>query len=86
MDVHSFRTKKVKYFVQSIGLTCCSKWKDFTKDLGVQVTEELKLATQKEWDEHERILCISKMQTRKLDIAMQNLLSTSPADLTINKP
>ena len=43
MDIESFHSKKVKYFVESIGLTYCTKWKTFVKDLGVQVTEELKL-------------------------------------------
>ena len=45
MDIESHRAKKVKYFVEAIGMACSRKWKDFTKDLGVQVTEELKLVT-----------------------------------------
>ena len=51
MDIESYRNKKVKYFVESIGMVYCSKWKAFTIDLGVQVTEELKLVTKGEWDE-----------------------------------
>jgi len=30
MDVESYRNQKVKYFVESIGMVYCSKWKEFT--------------------------------------------------------
>ena len=89
MDIESYRRKKVKYFIESIGLTYCDKWKTFINDLGVQVTEELKLVTDQEWDiivHNINTLTISKMQRRKLDIAIQNLKSTGPADLSINNP
>ena len=86
MDVESLRRKKVKCFVESIGLTYCAKWKEFIQNLGVQVTEELKLISDKEWDAHKNTLNISIIQHRKLDIAIQNLKSTGPADPTINKP
>ena len=47
MDVESCRRMKVKHFIESIGLTYCTKWKTFMNDLGVQVTEDLKLVTVK---------------------------------------
>ena len=50
MDIESCGCKKVKYFVESNGIVYCSKWKAFTKDLGMQVTEELKLLIQDKWD------------------------------------
>ena len=80
MDIESHRCKKVKYFIESIGLTYSAKWKTFTKDLGVQVTKELKLVTNEEWDMHINSLSISKIQCRKLNLAIQNLKSTGPAD------
>ena len=49
------------------------------------MTKELKLVTEKEWDEHKMLLGISKIQSYELDIAMQNLHSTSLVGPTINK-
>ena len=86
MDVESLRRKKVRYFVESIGLTYCAKWKEFVQKLGVQVTEELKLVSSEEWDALKSQLSVSIMQRRKLDVALQNLKTTGPADPTINKP
>ena len=86
MDVESYRNQKVKYFVESIGMVHCSKWKEFTTDLGVQVTKELKLLTKDEWDELFTRINVSKMQRRKFDIAIASLNATGPADPTINKP
>jgi len=45
MDIESYHNLKVKYFVEAIGMVYCSKWKDFTNDLGVHMIEELKLVT-----------------------------------------
>ena len=85
MDIESLRLKKVKCFVKPIDLTYCANWKEFIQNLGVQVTKELKLISDKEWDAHKNTLNISIIQHRKLDIAIQNLKSTSPADPAINK-
>ena len=85
MDVESYRNQKVKYFVESIGMVYCSKWKEFTTDLGVQVTEELKLITKVEWDELFTQINVSKIQRRKFDIDIASLNATRPADPTINK-
>ena len=52
----------------------------------MQVTEELKLVTKVEWDNLYTKLNISKIQRRKLDIAVTSLNATGPADPTINKP
>ena len=52
MNVESLRCKKVKYFVESIGLMYCAKQKEFIQNLDIQVTEELKLTSGKEWDMH----------------------------------
>ena len=84
MDVESYRNTKVKYFVESIGMAHCSKWKEFTTDLGVQVTEELKLITKVEWDELFTQIKASKIQRRKFDVAIDSLNATGPADPTIN--
>ena len=50
VDVELFHYKKVKYFIEPIGLTYYAKQKIFIKDLGAQVTKELKLTTDKEQD------------------------------------
>ena len=86
MDIESLRRKKVRCFVESIGLTYCTKWKEFVQKLGVQVTEELKLLSEKEWDQLKNSLNMSIVQHRKLDAATHSLMSTGPADPTINKP
>ena len=86
MDIESYRNRKVKFFVESIGITYCSTWKNFTNDMGLQVTEELKLVTESEWDELFMDLKVSKIQRRKFNIAMDNLHATGPPDPTINKP
>ena len=52
----------------------------------MQVTEELKLVTKVEWDNLYTKLNISKIQCRKLNIAITSLNTTRSADLTINKP
>ena len=64
MDIESYRNRKVKFFVESIGITYCSTWKNFTNDMGLQVTEELKLVTESEWDELFIDLKVSKIQRR----------------------
>ena len=86
MDIESYYNLKVKYFVEAIGMVYCSKWKDFTNDLGVQVTEKLKFVTKDEWDELFKELKVSKIQHHKLDIAIASLNATGPANLIINKP
>ena len=72
--------------MESIGMAYCSKWKEFTTDLGVQVTEELKLITKVEWDELFTQIKVSKIQRRKFNVAIDSLNATGPADPTINKP
>ena len=61
MDIELHHCKKVKCLIESIGITCCAKWKAFTKDLGAQVIEELKIVTKKEWDMHFKSLNMCKM-------------------------
>ena len=86
MDIESYHTKKVKYFVEAIGMAYCYKWKDFTKELGMQETEELKLVMKDEQNELFTEVKVSKIQHRKFDIAIASLKVTGPADSTINKP
>ena len=48
MDVKSYRRRKARDFVESLGMACCSTWKAFARELGAEAIEELKLV-----DEHE---------------------------------
>ena len=48
MDIENYRKRKARYFVESIGLVYCDKWKNFMSELGIEVTEELKLVTDEE--------------------------------------
>ena len=66
------RCKKVKYFIESIGMTHCTKWKAFVKDLGAQLTKELKVVTKEERDMHIKSLNMNKIQPRKLSMALEN--------------
>ena len=60
MDAESCYRMKAKHFMESISLRCCTKWKTFINDLGAQVTEDLKLVTDEEWDAHVKSLSVSK--------------------------
>ena len=86
MDIESFRQKKVKDFIESLGLVYCTKWKAFMRDLGVSATEELKLVTEDEWNSHFETLSITKIQMRKLKIALGNLATTGPVNVSMNMP
>ena len=43
MDIESYRHGKVRDFVESLGIEYFSAWKAFSRELGVEVIEELKL-------------------------------------------
>lgn len=74
MDIESYRRRKVRDFIESLGMVYCSTWKAFTRELGVEVTEELKLVTDDEWKTHfDNNLCASIILKRKLKVALDNL-------------
>ena len=52
MEIENYRKRKAKDFVESIGLVYCDKWKNFKCELGVEVTDELKLVKDEEWSTH----------------------------------
>ena len=52
MDIESYRRRKVRYLVESLGIVYCSTWKTFARKLGVKVIEELNLVDEHAWKRH----------------------------------
>ena len=48
MNIENYQKIKSRDFVESIGLVYCDKWKNFMRELGIEVTDEFKLVTDEE--------------------------------------
>ena len=71
MDIENYRKIKARDFVECVGLVYCDKWNNFMRELGIKVTEELKLVTDEEWNTHLDSLKVLKIKIRKFKVALE---------------
>ena len=82
MDIENDRKRKSTDFVESIGLVYCEKWKNFMRELGIEVTDELKLVKVEDWITHLDSLSIPKIKILKLKVALDCLSDTGPIEVS----
>ena len=86
MDVESHRRKHVKNFIECLNITYCSKIKTFFEEMVVEVSEDLKLVEDEEWEDLYEAVSWSKIKLRNFKAALCELKSIGAVNSSMNKP
>ena len=66
MNIEELRSKIPQKFIVALNFNYDTTWKSFMRDSGATVTEELKLITDEEWNQHILNLNLKTIQARRL--------------------